>query len=449
MRSTLSSRSCCATAPAIRCGSRSSATAGNRPWRSPSADRLSARDARLFVVASGVGSFGLGVAAFYLNFVYRALGFDDVAIGALNAAQAIGGVAGAWPAARLARGRSRRDAILLGGVVTAAGLIGILAVDALALQLVSGALLGGGGIVVYASGAALLADATASGDRPRRFGQQIAIGTIAGFASAYIAGQLADPVASVLGIAPSSLFVVRILVGVGGIVAAASALPILFVRDVPVPRGSLDAPVRRGLLLRFGLIEAIFGFGAGSFLPFVNLFFSDRFGLGFGAIGLAMGAIAVGGSLGALLHGIHLAPRLGQVRAVVGVQLLSVPFAIVAGLVPAAAISALVLTVRAGLMYGSSSTWRAFQLSSFSPAERAGVFALLGIAWNATAAAGSFVSGAVRASLGDAGWTVNLLTLGAAYVAAASISFMLFAAHQPRGDVVADEEILALPHSAE
>ncbi len=398
-------------------------------------------------MASGLGSFGLGVAAFYLNFVYRALSFDEIAIGALAAAQAIGGVAAAWPAARLARSYSRRAAILLGGVVTAAGIVGILVFDPLLLQLASAALIGGGGIVVYSSGSALLADATASGDRPRRFGQQIAVGTIAAFLSAYIAGQLAEPIAAAVGSAPGALLVVRVLVGLGGIVAAASALPILLVRAVPVPRASLEAPLRRGLLLRFGVIEAIFGFGAGSFLPFVNLFFADRFGMSFGEIGLALGAIAVGGSLGALLHGIHLAPRMGQLRSVVIVQLLSVPFALLASAVPLALVATGALTIRAGLMYGSSSTYRAFELSSFRPAERAGVSALLAIAWSAPAAIGSVTSGAVRTALGDAGWTANIVTLAVAYVAAASLTLVFFAAHEPSGDVARDADAAAGPHS--
>ena len=409
---------------------------------------LGGRDARLYVLASGVGSFGLGVAAFYLNFVYRALGFDDLAIGALVAAQAAGGLAGSWPAARLARSRSRRAAILLGGVVTAAGIVGILVVDALGAQLAAAALLGAGGIVVYSAGTALLADATATGDRPRRFGQQIAIGTIAAFAAAYVAGQLADPVARALDATTSSLVTVRALVALGGIVAAASALPILLVRAMPVPRGSLEAPARRGLLLRFGTVEAIFGFGAGSFLPFVNLFFADRFGMSFGQIGLALGAIAVGGSLGALLHGIHLAPRMGQLRSVVIVQLLSVPFALLASAVPLALVATGALTIRAGLMYGSSSTYRAFELSSFRPAERAGVSALLAIAWSAPAAIGSVTSGAVRTALGDAGWTANIVTLAVAYIAAASLTLVFFAAHEPSGDVVRDANAAAGPHSA-
>ncbi|MGH2377720.1 MAG: hypothetical protein ACRDGT_04530, partial [Candidatus Limnocylindria bacterium] len=299
------------------------------------------------------------------------------------------------------------------------------------------ALLGGGGIVVYSSGSALLADATASGDRPRRFGQQIALGTIAAFLAAYVAGQLADPVARAVGAGTDSLLTLRVLVGLGGLVAAASALPILLVRAVPVPRGSLDAPLRRDLLVKFGGIEALFGFGAGSFLPFTNLFFADRFGLDFATLGVALGAIAVGGSLGALLHGIHLAPRLGQLRSVVLVQVLSVPFALLAGFVPLALVAAGALTIRAGLMYGSSSTYRAFTLSSFSPAERAGVTAALTIAWSATAALGSVVAGAARAQLGDAGWTVNLATLGAVYVVAALLTLRVFGGHEPSGDEVA------------
>jgi hypothetical protein len=99
-------------------------------------------------------------------------------------------------------------------------------------------------------------------------------------------------------------------------------------------------------------------------------------------------------------------------------------------------------------MYGSSSTYRAFELSSFSPAERAGVSAILAIAWSAPAAVGSLTSGAVRAALGDAGWTANIATLAAAYLVAALLSLVFFGAHEPRGDVVADAAAVAGPHSA-
>jgi predicted MFS family arabinose efflux permease len=380
--------------------------------------------------------------------VYRALGFDEVAIGSLAAALAIGGIVGAWPAARLARSLSRRAAILLGGVVTGGGIVLIVVADALALQLLAAGLVGAGGIVVYSSGSALLADATAGAERARVFGQQVALGTIAAFVSAYVAGQLAEPIAALLAAPAASVLVLRVLVLLGGAVAVLSAVPILFVRGVPVRRTRQEPPTRRGLLVRFAIVEAVFGFGAGSFIPFINLFLADRFGLVFAAIGLALGAIAVGGSLGALLHGIHLAPRFGDLRSSVLVQVLSIPFALAAALVPFAGLAVGALAVRAGLMYGSTSTYRAFQLSSFRPAERAGASALLSIAWSATAALGSVASGAVRSRLGDGGWTVNVVTLAAAYAAAAILALVFFGRHEPRGDAAADAVTFAAPHSA-
>jgi predicted MFS family arabinose efflux permease len=380
--------------------------------------------------------------------VYRALGFDELAIGMLAASLAVGGIVGAWPAARLAHALSRRAAILLGGVVTGAGIALIVTAEALALQLLAAGLVGAGGIVVYSSGSALLADATAGAQRARVFGQQVALGTVAAFVSAYVAGQLAEPIAALFGAPAASLLVLRVLVLLGGAVAVLSALPIFFVRGVPVRRSAEAVPTRRALLVRFMVVEAVFGFGAGSFIPFINLFLADRFGLAFAPIGLALGAIAVGGSLGALLHGIHLAPRLGDLRSSVLVQVLSIPFALAAALVPFVGLAVGALTLRAGLMYGSTSTYRAFQLSSFQPAERAGASALLSIAWSATAALGSVASGAVRSRLGDGGWTVNVATLALAYAAAATCAIVFFGRHEPRGDAAWDASTAATPHSA-
>src|SRR3989442_3078655 len=154
---------------------------------------LGRRDAVLYLVAAALGSFGLGVASFYLNFLYRALGFDEFAIGLLAGAQAIGVVAGALPAAVFTRGRSRRAAILLGGTVTGVGILGILVSSALFPLLGSAMLVGFGGIIASSSGDALLPGPTVAPPRAPRFGQQIALGTTAAFLSSAIAGSSATP----------------------------------------------------------------------------------------------------------------------------------------------------------------------------------------------------------------------------------------------------------------
>src|SRR5438128_707391 len=396
---------------------------------------LGRRDAVLYLIAAGLGSFGLGVAQFYLNFLYRALGFDAFAIGLLAGAEALGVVGGAIPAAIFTRGRSRRAAILIGGTLTGFGIAGILVFNALVPLFLSAMLVGFGGIIASSSGAALLADATEAARRATRFGQQIALGTTAAFLSSAIAGALAAPVAAALGARPGDALVLRALVASGGLIAAVSFVPVLAIRAVPVAPQTLAAPTRDELVRRFLVIEVLFGFGAGSFLPFVNLFFADRFGVPFGALGLLLGVLAVSGSLGALLHGRFVAARLGAIPAVVLVELLSLPFALAAAFTGALAIALAALAARHFLMFGASGTVNAFQLSSFTPAERAGANAVFALAWSAANAVGAILSGAIRAQLGPGGFTANIVTLVVAYGFAALLTWRLFARHAPSGDV--------------
>ena len=395
---------------------------------------LGRRDAILYLAAATLGSFGLGVAAFYLNFLYRAIGYDGIALGALVGASAFGIVIGAIPAATIARGRSRRTVILSGGVVAAAGLAGLVLFDAFVPMLIAAMLFGAGGLIASSSGAALLADATIASSRSSRFGQQIALGTMAAFFASALAGVLAAPVAAFLGAQPGDAIVLRVLVGGGGVIAAASAIPILFIKKVAVAGASLDAPLRYRLLARFLIVEFVFGLGAGSFLPFTNLFFAERFAMPFATLGIVLGAIAASGSLGALVHG-RIARRYGAVPSVVGVVFASLPFAIVAAFTGQATIAIAALALRAFFMYGSTATWNAVTFSSFTPSERAGVNAVAALAWAGGSGTGAVISGAIRGIVGSGGYTANLLTLVVFYGAAAVLIFVFFRLHVPSGDV--------------
>jgi predicted MFS family arabinose efflux permease len=396
---------------------------------------LGRRDAVLYLAAAALGSFGLGVASFYLNFLYRSLGFDEFAIGLLAGAAALGVVGGAIPAAIFTRGRSRRAAILLGGTLTGVGIFGMLVFNSFPPIFLSAMFVGFGGIIASSSGVALLADATESARRATRFGQQVALGTTAAFLSSAIAGALATPVASFLGSRPDDSLVLRALVAGGGIIAAASIVPVLAIRSVPVSEHTLEAPIRNQLLRRFLVIEVLFGFGAGSFLPFLNLFFADRYGVPFSALGLVLGVLAVAGSIGALLHGRFVAARLGAIPSVVLVEALSLPFALVAAFTGALPIAVGALAIRHFLMFGASGTVNAFQISSFTPAERAGANAVFALAWSAASAVGAILSGAIRQQLGPDGFTANIVTLVIAYGLAAFLTWRLFASHEPGGDI--------------
>ena len=145
-----------------------------------------------------------------------------------------------------------------------------------------------------------------------------------------------------------------------------------------------------------------------------------------------------------LVHGRIVASRIGPVPAVAAVVAASTPFALIAALTGNVVVAVAALAVRAMFMYGTQATWSAYQLSSFTPAERAAANASLALVWNVAAALASSASGAIRGALGPAGFTVNLVVLIACYLAAAALQFMLFRGREPKGDVVAvDAELRA------
>src|SRR5205085_165470 len=194
-----------------------------------------------------------------------------------------------------------------------------------------------------------------------------------------IAGALAAPVGAALGVAETDALTIRTVIGIGGVLAIASAIPIFFVRPATVAVGALDAPHRRSLLLRFAAIEMAFGFGAGIVLPVFA----------------------------------------------------SLPFALLAAVAGQPLVAWAALAVRAALMYGSTPNFTAIELSSFAPVERAGAVAAFVISWNGASAAGAALSGVVRAELGVTGYTANLVTLVASYLLAATLLVVFFRGHEP------------------
>ena len=386
-----------------------------------------------------MGSFGLGIVAFYLNFLYRGLGFAEAQIGALAAAQAVGALASAYPSSRFAAAHTRRASLLVGGTVVGAGVCGILLLDSLPALVLSSALLGGGGLLVASSGAALLADASSDLYRFRLFGQQVAIGTSAAFVASTLAGALAVPIAALLGVPPGDVRTMRFRVGLGSLVALASGLPVLLLRRAPIARRRQEGQVRASVIKRFLAVELAWGFGAGSFMPFQNLFFADRFGLPFAGLGVVLGALAVAGSLGALTHGRLLVPAIGFRGAFGATVLASIPFVLIGAAAAALPVVAGVFAARTALVYGAAASYRAYTLASFTSAERVGAFVTLAIAYNAALATASLLSGTIRSALGDVGWSVNLVLLCAFYALAAVLVHRLFVRHAPTGDLAGAE----------
>jgi predicted MFS family arabinose efflux permease len=359
---------------------------------------------------------GSGLALLYFNFYFRSLGLDDRAIGSLNAAPGLGLALAAIPTFAVADRFPRKYLLLAGGAVTLLGALGVIASSELGMLIVFAAVVGAGEVITTAAGAALLAESTQVGTRARSFGIWFAASSLAGFVSYVTGGALAAPVAAALGAPPEDVRVFRTLLLLAAAIGASSVVPVLLLSSRERPR-HLETPRQWGVLGRFALVNALFGFGAGSFLPFLNLFFAERFGASIALTGALIGAISVGGALGGLLH-TRLQGDLRSIRGLVAVWAASLPFAVIGAFAPVAYLAAAALLVRGVLMTAAVPTMDAFTISSLNPRERSGGQAVVSATWALAYGAGAFASGHLRAVLGDSGFTANILTLVAAYAVA-------------------------------
>lgn len=79
------------------------------------------------------------------------------------------------------------------------------------------------------------------------------------------------------------------------------------------------------IILLFAIAQLMIGFGAGLVIPYLNLYFADRFAASNSLIGLVI-SLGQGATAIAMIIGPMVVRRLGEVRAVVVLQLLSLPF---------------------------------------------------------------------------------------------------------------------------
>lgn len=309
--------------------------------------------------------------------------------------------------------------LLFGGALTLFATIGVIASSAVVALAIFAACFGAGAVITGAAGFALLADVTSEETRTRLFGVSFFSAGLAFFVANVGGGALAGPIASWLARPEHDPTVLRALLALAAVVGGASGAPILLL-GTRERAEHVAAPRSWPILGRFALVNVCFGFGAGSFLPFLNLFFNERYGFDFAAVGVALGLVNVAGGLGGLLH-TRVAPRLGPVRALTAFWTASLPFALVGAFAPSGLVAIAALLGRGVLMTASVPTMDAFTISAFAAAERSGAQALITAVWSVANGAGALASGAVRASLGPDGFTVNILTLVVSYVAAIAI----------------------------
>jgi MFS family permease len=136
-----------------------------------------------------------------------------------------------------------------------------------------------------------------------------------------------------------SLTSLRITLFLGSFFYFTGLIPIFLMKEAAIQQKKklLDKEVLKGkgrqwkLVFLFVGAQLIIGIGSGLVVPYLNLYFADRFQTSHSAIGIIL-SLGQGATAIAMIIGPAVVNKLGEVKAVVILQLLSLPFLILTGI---------------------------------------------------------------------------------------------------------------------
>ncbi len=404
--------------------------------------RNSGRNPKLYLC--GIFLFGLGQSVFSLifNLYLRTLGLSDSAIGQILSKVSIGAAVAALPAAFLFRRIPARTLLVLAGALTAAGYVlqaTLTAPEALLLA----AFLTGMVITLFRlSIAPVVMRETTSGARPFLFSAAFGAVFAAAIVGSIVGGALPHFFRSFTDVDQDTL---RWTLFAGCGLTLLSALPFAAMRERAEP-GALPPPgpleqlreileINWSLHLKLILPAALIGLGAGLIIPFLNLYFRDRFGLAEAQIGILF-SVMQGFMVLGNFFGPAISRRLGLVGGVVATQLLSVPFMVVLAISTNFPLVAASFFLRSAIMNMNQPLVSHFAMEVVPERDHAITNSLLSLSW--------FLSWSVSADIGGAlierkGYAEPLLIAAALYVAASILYWIFFRnveeASVPRAEV--------------
>lgn len=388
------------------------------------------RDAKLYLLGGGLMGIGNGAQWVHLNLWYKSIGFDEATIGSLLSTASVGATAVAIPAAVLADRMRPRTLLSLsaGGfaVCMAAALLFPKLWFLYGVSLLIGALF----TVHWVAAAPFFMRTARPEDRADLFGLAHAIETVATLVAASGVGALATWGHSWLGTERRGL---ELGLGVAVLVTMVSA-PVFALIQCPAHAGPAknwrDQLMARDWRLLGKLVfpAALVGLGAGLIIPFLNLYFRDRFGQTPQQIGTLFAIGQVFTTVGFLL-GPAMARRIGAVAAIVTTELASIPFFLTLAFARSLPLAVGAFWMRGALMQMNQPISSTFAMEQVPEDQQAVTNSVRHLVWNVAWTASTQMGGVWIAA---SGFSPPILAAVGFYVAASS-SFAFFFARRPRG----------------
>lgn len=407
------------------------------------------RSARLFILATLMDGIVFSAWNLFFNFYILERGFSREFLGLVNAMPSVSALLLGIPIGMLSDRIGRKRAMLL-GVGASILCMGLeVTVSSKELILVMAFLGGLASMLYYLSQAPFMMQVSDKDNRTLLFSLNFGLVTLSGAVGSLFAGQLPAFFGGVLSVPARSAAAYQAVLLVSVSLSLLTLIPLALIKETRVENGdSSSSPAAKGqiwrvvlqpLTLKLAFPNLLIGFGAAILIPYMNVFFLERFGMPDKILGALFSLSALLTGVGSVI-GPRLASNLGsKIRAVVFTQGASLAFLLLIGFSPYLWLVSFAFLMRGTLMNMAVPLYSAFAMEQVNETDQGTVNSVKELAWQFGWAVGPYLSGVIQAAYG---FTPLFIITSFMYAASILLTWGLFRGYEtPPEPVVALETV--------
>ncbi|WP_053373161.1 MFS transporter [Paenibacillus sp. FJAT-27812] len=395
------------------------------------------RNIRLFFLANMLYQIGTGMFAVLYNLYIHELGYPDAMSGKIVSMQSLATALCFIPIGLFGDRASRKRLLVIGALCSGIVLAGRSLFESESSLLTMAVLTGLFAAIFQVLAIPFLAENIAKADRLRIFSIYSAFVLASQVAGSLGGGVIADILQTV---GFDKLLSFKIVLLAGSLAAIAAFLPLQAIRESTRAQKQADQAVNKDIaasqsaqssseikfIAKFAAIQLLIGIGSGLVVPYLNLYFTNRFSISLSAMSflLSLGQVM---TIISMLIGPSLANRVGQVKAIVIFQTLSLPFLLLTGFTNLLLVASISFLFRQALMNAANPLQSAILIDRVSAKKQSLANSCMQTAFMLGWATMGPVHSHLIAAYGYYwGYAITFSITGILYVTASMLFFMLF-----------------------
>ncbi len=371
--------------------------------------RSFSRPARLYLLAILIDGISYCGWSLFFNFYILERGFDKGFLGLVNALPSIGILVFGIPMGRLSDRIGRRRAMIIGAIIAICMMSLQVVLRNPLLILLAAFTTGAASSLYFLSQAPFMMKASTPQNRDLLFSLNFGLITVAGAVGSVFAGQLPGFFGWLLHIPGTSALAYRWVLLTSMALSLLLVVPLLLMKEpqskttrahTSQKQVSLWNVIRQPVTLKLALPNLLIGLGASILVPYVNLFYAERFAVTDQVLGVLFSLAALLTGIGSFI-GPRLASHLGsKIRTVVYTQSTSLVFLLLMGFCPIVSLSAGAYLLRSMLMNMALPLLDAFSMEQVVEGQQGTVNSVRNMTLQLGWAIGPFLSGLVQERFG-------------------------------------------------